>query len=404
MKLLFINQAYPVEHYDQMYADAKGVLQVSNNGLQWNVIEGLEQNGVDYTLASLPALPAWPRYRHFLTPLGTMIVNGVERGRYLRYCDAPFIKLTSQRRVLRSFIRHWCCDNLNEDKLYIIVYSQLSQYLGAAIDLKDEFPQLTIATIITDLVENAFDFESNRSVFKRLILEWEAKEEHKMFPKVDKYILLTKQMEECIPEAIGRSIVVEGIAFCKNAYVCKTLNDEQERVLLYTGVLEEYAGVEQMVDAFMMTEDDRFRLVICGFGPSGDYIRKSADRDSRIVFKGRVNHNEVIQLQRKATVLINPRRPNGNITKYSFPSKTMEYMVSGTPMIGYKLEGMPEEYFSHMFIPDGLSTDDLASCINSTLSLPDGKLKAKAESARIFVTEKKNPTVQVKKILDFLKE
>ena len=133
-----------------------------------------------------------------------------------------------------------------------------------------------------------------------------------------------------------------------------------------------------------------------------EYINKSAKEDSRIIFKGRVKHSEVIELQRKATVLINPRRPNGGITKYSFPSKTMEYMVSGTPMIGYKLEGIPVDYYSHMYIPKSESVGVLAECINNVLTLPTKDLNDKSMAAMQFVAQNKNPKVQVKLILDFL--
>lgn len=387
-----------------MYSDANGMLQDPSNVFQWNIIEGLLQNNVDFTLASVPAFPAWPNYRHVLTPHGTMILNGEEYGHYLSYCDIPFYKEYSQRRVLRNYLRQWCNKNANETQLFILVYSQWPQHLGAALDLKGEFPQLTVATIITDVIENALEYASNRSFFKRILIHLAEKEEQKMFPLVDKYILLTKYMEESIVEAVGRNIVVEGISSSNKIDMAKKPTCEDlSRTILYTGVLERYAGVDQMVDAFMMTKDERFRLVICGSGTSEDYICKSAKKDSRIVFNGHINHSEVIQYQKKATVLINPRRPNGKITKFSFPSKTMEYMMSGTPMIGYKLEGIPDDYYFHMYIPKSLSVEDLASCINDTLTLPAETLEEKALSAMQFVANNKNPKVQVKKIIEFLK-
>ena len=51
-----------------------------------------------------------------------------------------------------------------------------------------------------------------------------------------------------------------------------------------------------------------------------------------------------------ATLLINPRFSNEEYTKYSFPSKNMEYMASGTPILTTKLPGMPKEYYEYIYL------------------------------------------------------
>mgnify|MGYP003303651866 CR=1 FL=1 len=45
------------------------------------------------------------------------------------------------------------------------------------------------------------------------------------------------------------------------------------------------------------------------------------------IFTGKIDRSQVLALQRSATVLVNPRRNNEEYTKYSFPSKTMEYLA-----------------------------------------------------------------------------
>lgn len=405
MKLLFINHAYPHEAFDLIYADSGGLLQIPDNVLQWSIVDGFEKNGVDFTLASIPALPAWPKYKHFFAPGGTMTFKGKVCGHYLSYCDAPFIKQLSERKVLHRYLKQWCENNRKEDKLYVLVYTQWSHHLKAALEIKKEYPQLVVGCIITDLIESAMEYAANRSFLKRIQLKLEYKAGKQMFPQVDKFILLTKQMEECIPEAINRNIVMEGIAVCEGNSLPNVRADiDEERILLYTGVLEEYAGVNQMVDAFAETTNTSFRLIICGRGSGAEYVQRKSLHDKRIIYKGQVDHAEIYCLQQKARVLINPRRPNGGITKYSFPSKTMEYMASGTPMIGYKLEGIPKEYFDYMYVPEGLDTKSMTDCMNCILTKTDKELAEKGYQACDFVRKNKNPLVQVKRILDFLND
>lgn len=403
MKLLFINCAYPQECYNVLKENSNGMLNAAVNVFQWSVIDGLEQNDIDCTLACVPSLPAWPRYRHFFTPKGVMSVEGMKRGHYLRYLNLPALKQLSERRILRKYINQWCKKNKKEDKLVVLVYGQYVAELGAAIDLKRKYPNLIVASIITDLIDNAMDFSANHHWLKRIQVRLEEKGQRKIFPNVDKFILLTHQMTECIPEAKEKYIVVEGIAPKDSLKSIYPVNkDEKLRTLLYTGVLEKYAGVDQLVDAFYKTTNADFRLIVCGSGSSASHVKDVADKDSRIIYKGRVEREEAVLLQRESTLLINPRIPNGNITKYSFPSKTMEYMTSMTPMIGYHLEGIPEEYYEHMYTPKDLSVEALAECINETLSLPFETLQAKAIAATEFIAENKTSKAQVQRIVDFL--
>lgn len=403
MKLLFINCAYPKEVETELRECVTTGWQSSANSFQWAIIDGLERSGIDYTLVCTPAVPAWPRFKSFFTPSGNITINGKCKGHYLSYFTMPALNQIARNMVLKKYIRRWCEENQNEERLYAICYTQQADMLGAAIEIKKQFPNLVVAPIITDLIENAMDFADNRKLLKRVQVWIEKKEERKLYPMVDKYILLTTYMTDHIPESKGRAMVMEGVVPWERISPREVvLKKEEVRSLLYTGTFQEFGGLRMLVDSFMQTRDPRFRLILCGDGYLRQYVERAAESDKRIVYKGLINHDEVVHLQRECTLLINPRRPNGNITKYSFPSKTMEYMSSLTPMIGYHLEGIPEEFYPYMFTPKDLSQESLTECINTTLSLPLDILQQKAKAAFKFVSENKNSEVQVKKIIEFL--
>ena len=403
MKLLFVNSAYPQEIDNRLRKHSKVGLQSAANVFQWAVIDGLERCGIDYTLACTPGLPAWPRFDDLFTPEGPMSVNGKQRGHYLRYCSLPVLNQITKKTVLKRYIRNWCERNKKQERLVVLTYTQESEQLGPAVELKQIYPNLVVAPIVTDLIENALEFKANRKLLKRIQVYLEEKKERGLFPKVDKFILLSNYMTECIPEAEGRYMVMEGVASWKSISKKERASKSDEpRTLLYTGTFQEFGGLRMLVDAFRQTTGNNFRLVLCGNGVLRPYVEEAAVSDNRIIYKGLVSHDEVIRLQRECTLLINPRRPNGGITKYSFPSKTMEYMASMTPMIGYHLEGIPEEYYQHMYTPNDLSQDSLTSCINTTLALPLEMLHHKAEAAFDFVAKHKNSEAQVSRIIDFL--
>ena len=114
--------------------------------------------------------------------------------------------------------------------------------------------------------------------------------------------------------------------------------------------------------------------------------------------------DEVIKAQIRATILINPRPTNQEFVKYSFPSKNMEYMVSGTPLLTTKLPGMPEEYYPYIYLLEDETPDGVARRLQDVLSISEVERNKKAEKARDYVLREKSSNVQAAKVLSFCKE
>lgn len=302
--------------------------------------------------------------------------------------------------AVRKHVLAWIKENVKENEPFaVMTYSYVHFFIEPLISLKRNFPNMQIASIITDLSDDAMAFRSNRSFLKRVQMKSVGKRMRKCLKGIDRFILLTPHMVELIPEAYAKNIVVEGIYGNSDNI---TSDSKMPKTLLYTGTFQEFAGVRLLVDAFMKTTDPDFRLILCGSGPCTEYIESCCKVDPRIDLRGRVAREEAVRLQKSVTLLVNPRIPGGGITRYSFPSKTMEYMSSGTPMIGYRLEGIPEEYFEHMIVPDSLTEEALTKTIEHWLSSEDDVLNAKGSEAMNFILSGKTAGAQVRKIIDFL--
>lgn len=113
--------------------------------------------------------------------------------------------------------------------------------------------------------------------------------------------------------------------------------------------------------------------------------------------------DEVRSLQKKVTVLVNPRHSTEDFTKYSFPSKTLEYMASGTPVLMSPLPSMPEEYKQHLYLFDDESVEGMKQMIEKVCSLSISELFNKGKAAQAFVISHKNSLVQVQHILKLIK-
>lgn len=154
---------------------------------------------------------------------------------------------------------------------------------------------------------------------------------------------------------------------------------------------------------FNLLKNENYSLIICGRGDSEEYVKNMATKDRRIQYLGSIPHDEILQLQRTASLLVNPRTPEGIYTKYSFPSKTMEYLASGTPTLLYELPGIPKEYYHYCYSLNDQSITALAEKVDEVLSLSIEERTKLGEKAQQFILDTKNATIQCTKILELIK-
>ena len=111
---------------------------------------------------------------------------------------------------------------------------------------------------------------------------------------------------------------------------------------------------------------------------------------------------QIVDKEQEATLLINPRPTGEAYVKYSFPSKTMEYMASGTPVLTTVLPGMPKEYHPYVYLLEDETAEGIAEQLKQILANSDETLFRKGAEARRFVLEQKNNVIQAQKILEML--
>ena len=205
----------------------------------------------------------------------------------------------------------------------------------------------------------------------------------------------------------GKAVsVIEGMYYSEfdnhflDGGICMEQSDE--KILLYTGTLHARYCIMTLLRAFMMLKNPSYRLVICGDGDSRNTVLECVKMDNRVSYKGQLPREEILVLQQKATLLVNPRTSEGEFTKYSFPSKTIEYLASGTPVLLYKLAGIPDEYYEYCFTVEDNSDEALSKKIDEILNMDRAVLRSLGMRARKFILTEKSPKNQCKKLVDFI--
>lgn len=174
-------------------------------------------------------------------------------------------------------------------------------------------------------------------------------------------------------------------------------------VLMYSGGLSALKGVDNLLEAFARVDGDYYRLWITGVGPLSDMVRQASTRDGRITYWGFVEEDELRSLYGSADVLVNPHSVRHASARYLFPSKLIEYLATGTPVISTcSTPEIAEEYSHVLFASSDDSPGALADAIRCVAHLPQAQRRAIGEAARRFVLESKSWRHQAQRVAAFV--
>lgn len=218
------------------------------------------------------------------------------------------------------------------------------------------------------------------------------------------YVLLTEAMNGYLNKRGKPYVILEGHADITMADRIPSMEKKAApRVCFYAGGVSRQYGLANLVEGFRKANLSNAQLHI--YGP-GDYVKELqqiAAEDPRVSYGGMLLNTEIVEKEQEATLLVNPRPTDEEYVKYSFPSKTMEYMASGTPVLTTVLPGMPKEYHPYVYLLEEETADGIAKMLTEVLSNSDEALFQKGKEARSFVLEQKNNVIQARKILEMLK-
>jgi glycosyltransferase involved in cell wall biosynthesis len=225
----------------------------------------------------------------------------------------------------------------------------------------------------------------------------------KLIEKADGYVFLTEQMNETLNGAGKPYVVLEGhVDTAMTAKEHLQFSDDKKKVL-YAGTLKKIYGIKNLCEAFAAASNENEELHIYGDGDYAPELAKLIVEHPNIVYHGNCLNEVVVEAELDCSLLVNPRPTEGEYTKFSFPSKTLEYMVSGTPVLSAKLQGIPTEYDEYLYYFDDKSEDGLQNALRAILDKPSTELCERGRASRQFALEKKNNISQAMHVIELCK-
>ena len=403
MDILCLMGLFPKEYESTILRNSKGGVQYAANKFQWGIVNGLDKiESVHFKIVNSLYVGSYPkRYKELKIPSFQFSHSNNAKDINVGFTNFTFLKNFSRYIGIKKQVDEWAKEKEENQKI-LLAYAMTSPFVEILNYVKQKYPDIVCCLVVPDLPEfmNASSMENK---FYKNAKNVQIKHFKRNLKKVDCYVFLTEFMKEWFDWNV-KYTVVEGISSKTRKDLDKQDKIKKKRkTILYAGMIEEKYGVVDLVKAFMQIHDDEWALELFGNGSSVNKIKELSKEDPRVYLRGMVPNAQVLKKQKEAELLVNPRNDTQNFTKYSFPSKVIEYMESGTPMIGYKLSGMPDEYKEYFYCVDN-TENGLYNTLKMAMELSTTERKEMGYRAQEFIVTKKTAVVQCEKIVKMLDE
>lgn len=363
-----------------------------------SIVEGLAENG-DVKVDCISVVPVsrsnYPekKFRQF-----TEEVNGITFT-YVGFTNFPIIKnVTAAASMKKAAVRYY--SEHKTDEIYVIADGLSAEASEAALALKKK--GVGNAAIVTDIPLIA-ETMGGRVGIRAAYSRFYGTRANRLLLRYDRYVLLSEYMNEVVnPDRKKPFMVMECIVDPDLFERAAVQPDSEKPSVLYAGKFYRECGVVEFARAAKELKDTCEIWLYGGHGDCTDELEQLARENPNLRIHGIVPLEEILGLEKACTLLINPRFAEEEFSKYSFPSKTAEYMLSGTPVMMYRLPSLPKEYEEHVYIIEEEGTT-LAESIKNVLERPASELREKGIEASRYIRENKNRTIQAKRILEFIR-
>lgn len=391
--VIFLGSLYPQLLFNELKKRDQFV-DYPANVFQHSLLKGLDEHISDLRVITSPVIKS--RYGSVKDICDAMRFshNGTDllQDAYVGTIPVPGLQIVAEfwkvYRSLRKLLKE------TKQKNSLIVYALHTPFLLSAVLLRKRITCSCV--VVLDLPE----FMSHGNIVKRWAKKLDRSLINFCLKRLDCYALLSPYMRDKLPIKDKAWELVEGIY--DGSKQLPKVEKCRERVILYTGSISKKYGILELLEAFKGIHNDNYRLWICGAGDGKENVIRCSGTDDRIKYFGILSHEEVLILQQKATVLINPRSSAGEYTKYSFPSKTMEYLASGTPTIMCHLPAIPKEYDEYLYYITDESVEGIRQKILEVCEKTQQVLDEYGQRASAFILNKKNAVIQSRKIVNMM--
>lgn len=359
----------------------------------WSVVSAIESAGGQVSILAAAPASDWPGNRAVFSggSRAARLPSGMER----RHDLLGFVNVLGLKHVTRYFSAVRGLKRIVDDGTVsaIMVHGVHSPFLHAAVRV-GRAAGIPVITILTDA-------PADPEASGHPVVRWLRRVDHRLISRalrhMDGVIALTPGLAQTYAPGLPALLLV-GIAPTM-APAGEGQSGGPLRVIYAGGLTPEY-GIDLLVEAVTKSTGD-WVLEVFGRGQLQDTIARQAAEDDRIDYGGVLTPAQLPAAYARADLLVNPRPPDQELVSYSFPSKLLEYMATGTPVLSTHLPTIPADFDAHLIYAEA-EPASLASAVDEFLARSPEARRAFGRSCRRFIVEHYGPDAQGARMLDFV--
>lgn len=383
MRVIYVSNLCLPQVYENLFEDKRNKSSEAVQKYHRIMAEGFALN--DLEVISLGVVPANRNVRKKIISLPGGELNGVKY-KHIKTINLPIIK-----QILNAVNVFFNILNQGDKKNSFVICDGLSYLASKAAVLACRLKKLKSVVIITDLPE--FLVRTDKRAAKRY---------KRLFDKFSAYVVLTEKMAVRLCYTDKPYVVLEGQVDSREKREILRQKQFNKKIIMYAGIVQKLYGLKILTEGFIKADLNDYELHIYGNGDYTEEIDRISEIHKNVRHFPSQPNSTIVEKEKEAYLLVNPRPTSEEYTKYSFPSKNMEYMVSGTAVLTTALPGMPEEYKKYVYLIEDESVDGISNAFKKVAGLSDEEVLNKGRLAREFVLSEKNNKIQTEKIIELI--
>lgn len=362
---------------------------VAGNKMELGFVKGFINNNVHSVAISVEAYGMWMFNDKPIVVKSKLLQDENAHIITVPYINVPVIKQITIMMNIKKAI-HEVMRNDEYRDATIIVYNTMTIFSKPVLDVAHKKSMKCLA-VIADL-----PIRCKKNIFRRI----EDRRQISVISSFEGIIPLTMHIPKDFAPNTKYCVVEAG---CNpEDYINSPKSDRtgREYKVVFSGTLNELSGIEDLIQSFVNIENENIKLEIYGDGPFREKVQQQTETLKNVRYLGKVTNDEMLRIQSEADLLVCPRKKDDFTTKYTFPSKVLEYICSGVPVLANHLPGIPDEYENYINYVEDETPQSWSKSITQILLVNNEFYRDKAVNAKKVVLNKKSWNVQCKRVIE----
>lgn len=200
------------------------------------------------------------------------------------------------------------------------------------------------------------------------------------------------------------------LPFCSLAIGCQPEQIPEQlpqltghKTAVYAGTLIYYNGILELLEAFQILGTE-YQLHIYGYGPLEQEVKRAAQTHENIIFHGRFAPEDTGNILAQYELLINPRLVDPSIENFTFPSKLVDYILTGKSVLSSDFKTLPSEYREFVYILEDLQPETISTGVRKVFDEPPALRQIRGQAGVRHISENQTYEKIAEKIVSFTKQ